>query len=88
MNAFLPAFPPNRDQLNLKLVKVKFQGFQGLLVVQWLRIHLAIQATRIQSLVWELGSHVLQSNQAHEPQLGLCATVKVPRAATETDAAK
>lgn len=67
MKAFLPAFPPNRDQLNLKLVKVKFQGFQGLLVVQWLRIHLAIEATRIQSLVWELGSLMLQSNQAHEP---------------------
>ena len=40
--------------------------------------------TQIQSLVWELGSHTLQSSQAHAPQRGLCATVKIPRAATET----
>ena len=34
------------------------------LVVQWLRIHLALQRTWIQPLVRELRSHMLRSNQA------------------------
>jgi len=32
------------------------------LMVQWLRIHLAMLGTRNQSLVRELKSHMLQSN--------------------------
>ena len=32
------------------------------LVVQWLRIHLAMQETQVQSLVQELRSHVLCDN--------------------------
>ena len=32
------------------------------LVVHWLRIHLAMPGTWVQSLVWELGSHMLQDN--------------------------
>ena len=32
------------------------------LVVQWLRIHLAMQGTQVLSLVWELRSHMPWSN--------------------------
>ena len=32
------------------------------LMVQWLRIHLPMQGTRVQFLVRELGSHTLQGN--------------------------
>ena len=32
------------------------------LVVQWLRIRLPMQGTRVQSLVWELRSHMPQDN--------------------------
>ena len=32
------------------------------LVVQWLRIHLAVQGTRVQSLVGELRSHMPRSD--------------------------
>ena len=35
------------------------------LVVQWLRVCLPMQGMRVQSLVRELGSHMLQSNWAH-----------------------
>ena len=38
-------------------------------VVQWLRIHLAIQETKVQSLFRELRSHVLWSNEAYPPHL-------------------
>ena len=31
-------------------------------VVQWLKICLAVQGTQVQSLVWELRAHMLQSN--------------------------
>ena len=39
------------------------------LVVQWLRIHLPIQGTRVRSLVQELRSHMPQCNWAPESQL-------------------
>ena len=39
------------------------------LMVQWLRIHLAMQGTQVLSLVRELTSHMLQSNKAQAPQL-------------------
>ena len=39
------------------------------LMVQWLRIYLAMQCNQVRSLVRELRSHVLQSNQAPVPQL-------------------
>jgi len=39
------------------------------LVVQWLRIHLPMQETQVQSLVGELRSHILRGNQAWVPQL-------------------
>ena len=32
------------------------------LVVQWLRIRLAVQGLQVQSLVWERQSHMLQNN--------------------------
>ena len=38
-------------------------------MVQWLRISLAVQGVRIQSLVRELRSNMLQSSEAHMPQL-------------------
>ena len=41
------------------------------LVVQWLRIHLAVLGTLVPSLVGELKSHVLQSYQAHTYALQL-----------------
>ena len=39
------------------------------LVVQWLRIHLPMQGTRVPSLVGELRSHVLQASRALVLQL-------------------
>ena len=33
-------------------------------MVQWLRILLAMQGTKVQSLVGELSSHMLQSNKS------------------------
>ena len=59
------------------------------LVVQWLRIHLLMQGTRIWSLVEELRSHMPRGDKALAPQLlSLCsrahATVKIPHAATKT----
>ena len=59
------------------------------LVVQWLRIHLLIQGTRIWSLVEELRFHMPRGDKALVPQLlSLCsrahATVKIPHAATKT----
>ena len=38
-------------------------------VVQWLRIHLVIQETQVQSLFRELRSHMLCSSKAYPPQL-------------------
>ena len=37
------------------------------LVVQWLRIQLAMQGTWVQSLVREVRSHMLWGNEAHVP---------------------
>ena len=37
--------------------------------VQWLRICLPMQGTRVRSLVGELKPHMPQGNQAHVPQL-------------------
>ena len=49
------------------------------LLIQWLRIHLAMQGTQVRSPVRELRSHMLQSNKANEPQLeSLSATTKDP----------
>ena len=39
------------------------------LVAQWSRICVAMQSMKVWSLVGELRSHMLQSNQAHVPQL-------------------
>ena len=39
------------------------------LVVQWLRIHLPMQGTWVQSLTGKLRSHVPQSNEAQAPPL-------------------
>jgi len=39
------------------------------LMVQWLRIHLAMQRTQVQSLMGNLTSYMPWSNQAHTPQL-------------------
>ena len=38
-------------------------------MVQWLRILLAMQRMQVQSLVRELSSHMLQSNEDHALQL-------------------
>ena len=40
----------------------KGAGIRTSLVVQWLRIHLAMQGTRVQFLVGELRSHMSQGN--------------------------
>ena len=40
-------------------------------VVQWLRIHLAVLGTLVLSLVGELKSHILLGNQAHTHELQL-----------------
>ena len=42
--------------------KKKVQGWRTSTVVWWLRIHISMQGTGVQSLVRELGSHVLWSN--------------------------
>ena len=38
------------------------------LVIQWLRIHLAMQEMHVQSLVGELRSHMQWNNEAWAPQ--------------------
>jgi len=40
-------------------------------VVQWLRIHLAVRGMLVLSLVGELKSHILLGNQAHTHELQL-----------------
>ena len=40
----------------------KKPGDETSLVVQWLRMCLAMQRTQVQSLVWELRSHMLWGN--------------------------
>ena len=62
-----------KGQDNLFLYQIKQTLKQRLqrtsLVAQWLRIHLAVQGTRLQSLIKELRSHTPQSNKAHELHL-------------------
>ena len=38
-------------------------------MVQWLRIHLPVQGTLVQPLVWELRSHLLEGHKASAPQV-------------------
>ena len=38
------------------------------MVVHWLRIHLPVQGTLVQSLVQELGSYILWDSYTREPQ--------------------
>ena len=54
-------------KININLVTFKIIMWASL-VVQWLRIHLPMQGTQVQSLVWE------------DPtgQLSLCATTAEP----------
>ena len=60
-------------------------------MVQWLRIHLAMQGTWVPSLVGELKSHTPWSNLARAPQLPSTGTLervharrqKIPRDAAE-----
>ena len=55
------------------------------LVVQWLRTHLAMQETCVQSVIRELRSHILQSDLAHTPQLERHAQQQnIPHAAVRT----
>ena len=47
------------------------------MVFQWLRICLAMQGTKVQSLVKELRFHMPWNNKAHRPQLlSLCTTTR------------
>ena len=48
------------------------------LMVQWLRIHLAMQGTWVRPLIGELRSYMLQGVSAHTSQL-----VRNPNAATQ-----
>ena len=45
-----------------KVTKLKSGSAGTSLVVQWLRIHLPMQGTQVQSLVWELRSHMPRGN--------------------------
>ena len=59
-----------KKQNNLKKKKKKGKQISGTsLVVQMLRIHLTMQEAYVPSLVSQLRSHVIQSNQARAPQL-------------------
>jgi len=48
---------------------LKILNIEISLVVQWLRIHLAMQGTWVRSLIRELRSHRPQNNEAQLPQL-------------------
>ena len=50
------------DKNNTCLFKKKILNAGTSLVVQWLRIHFAMQGMQVQSLVGELRSHTSQSN--------------------------
>ena len=55
------------------------------LTVQWLRMHRATQGKQLQSLVWELSSHMLRGNWVHGSQIeNPCTTQKIPHDATKT----
>ena len=56
----------NLDEVD-RVFKLSYPGTS--LVVQWLRICLAMQGTRVQSLVGELRSHILQNKEAPASQL-------------------
>ena len=53
---------------HLKLI-YKGETLRTSLVVQWLRIQLAMQGMRVRFLIRELRSHMTWSNKAHTPQL-------------------
>ena len=53
---------------HLKLI-YKGETLRSSLVVQWLRIQLAMQGTWVRFLIRELGFHMTCSNKAHTPQL-------------------
>ena len=56
-------------------------------MVQWLRICLPMQGTRVQSLAGKLRSHVLQGNQACVLQLeSLCTATTEPVCHSEDEA--
>ena len=46
-------------------LRTTMRGDWTSLVVQWLRICLSMQETRVQSLVWEIRSHVPQIKNQH-----------------------
>ena len=50
------------NQLTIRQLSKKRNSLGTSLMVQWLRIHLAIQGTRVWSLVWELRSHMSQGD--------------------------
>ena len=52
--------------LSTKTIKI---NIGTLLVVQWLRIHLAMQGTQVQPLVRKLRPHIPGNSQARAPQL-------------------
>ena len=57
------------------------------LVVQWLRIHLAMQGTLVRSLFRELRSYMPQGNGARRPQIeSPCASTKDPTGRKEDPA--
>ena len=58
----LSSYKKNSYKKAPSLILFKDGEIRTSLVVQWLRIQLAIQGTQVQSLVRELMSHVLQSN--------------------------
>ena len=64
----------NLDEVD-RVFKLSYPGTS--LVVQWLRICLAMQGTRVQSLVGELRSHMLSNKEAPASQLlSPCTTAK------------
>ena len=52
----------SEKQYSTQVKKKKKTSVGASLVVQWLKICLATQGTQVQSLVWELRAHMLQSN--------------------------
>ena len=53
------------------------QNADTALVVQWLRVHLAVQGTRVRSLLSKLRSHRPRGSWARAPQLdSLCSTTE------------
>ena len=72
----------NLENINIR----KTRGMS--LVVQWLRLCLAMQGTQVRSLVWEPRSHMPRNSWAHTPQLeSPRAATKEPRDATNASRA-